>query len=284
MNLRNLERIQERDDRGGGFPLGILFLAAISGGAIVIAVVTTLDRAAPPAQSEADPLAQLVAQKKLELAPAGEVKDDSVTFPSLLSDRAAPTTAMATVKDQRGRMIKKPLVDTSAPSDNLALELPRVSQPVGDLLGSTMVTQDPKDDLVTMARARTDGVGDAEPAPVGREGGYEIQVASFQTPADADAFVLELRNRGHQAYRQAAYVPDRGLWHRVRIGPFKHKYAAQTYRKKLEKEERISAFLVDPQKVKRAQQVRQAKLEKRRKKAERAKQRRERMVMRATSQ
>ena len=284
MNLRNLEQIQERDDRRGGFPLGMLFLAAVAGGAIVIAVMTTLERAAPPAQSEADPLAKLLAEKKRGSASAAVVADDNVTFPALLSDHTVPTTAMAAVKDERGRMIARPVTELRAATAAPLVEgLPKVSQPVGDLLGATPVTRVPKDDLLTMAKARTESVAEG-PVPAGRQGGYEIQVASFQASNDADAFVLELRNRGHQAYRQAAYVPDRGLWHRVRIGPFKHKYQAQSYRKKLEKKERISTFLVDPDKVKRAEQVRQAKVDKRRKKAERAKRRRERMMMRASAQ
>jgi cell division septation protein DedD len=100
-------------------------------------------------------------------------------------------------------------------------------------------------------------------APLGSEGGYEIQVASFQNPADADAFVEELRRRGHSAYRQAAYVPERGLWHRVRIGPFKHKYLAQNYQKKLDDDQRIQSFLVDPDKVKRQKAIRDDKQKKR---------------------
>jgi cell division septation protein DedD len=94
----------------------------------------------------------------------------------------------------------------------------------------------------------------------GGDGGYQLQVASFKDQADADHFVEELLKRGHRAYRQPAYVADRGLWHRVRIGPFKTKLAAEKYKADFDRRERMSAFLVDPEKVKRQEELRQSKL------------------------
>ncbi len=92
------------------------------------------------------------------------------------------------------------------------------------------------------------------------DGGYQVQVASFQNQADAEKFVEDLRRRGHRAFRQPANVPGRGLWHRVRVGPFKTKYAATLYQRKLEKQERISALVIDPDKVEQQQKIRAAKL------------------------
>src|SRR5690606_32334645 len=111
-----------------------------------------------------------------------------------------------------------------------------------------------------------------------------IQVASFRSPDDADGFVTELRKRGHRAYRQAAYVPERGLWHRVRIGPFKSRFEAQQYQQKLEAAERISTFLVDPEKVRRQEEIRNAKQAARDKKAERRRKRAEAAKMAAQKQ
>src|SRR5690606_10822234 len=139
----------------------------------------------------------------------------------------------------------------------------------------TTVTEEPKDDLGQIAKAQSSGNDATELAPMGSEGGHEIQVASFRNPGDADAFVDELRKRGHRAYRQAAYVPDRGLWHRVRIGPFKSRYGAQQYQQELEAAERISTFLVDPEKVRRQAEIRDAKQAARDRKAERRRKRAE---------
>ena len=85
----------------------------------------------------------------------------------------------------------------------------------------------------------------AELAPSGMEGGFQLQVASYRDQADADKLVEDLRKRGHRAFRQAAYVPERGLWQRVRIGPFKNKFEAVEYKAKFERAERLTPFLVD---------------------------------------
>ncbi len=261
MNFRNIDQIQEESDRRG-LPLATLFLSALAGGALVVAAMTSFDREAPATESEVDPLAELLERSKQEGQPAARVADEHVTFPKILSDDGKPTTALAAVKDERGRMLElsaRPELTEPPPAEGL----PSTEQPVGDLLSATRVTTDPNDQLGQLARSRISTGEEGEMAPPGSEGGYEIQVASFQNPADADAFVEELRRRGHSAYRQAAYVPERGLWHRVRIGPFKHKYLAQNYQKKLDDEQRIQSFLVDPDKVKRQKDIRDAKLKKR---------------------
>ena len=128
------------------------------------------------------------------------------------------------------------------------------------------MTTEPKDQLTSLAATASEMDDDAEMAPAGSDGGYQIQVASFKQASDADAFVADLRKRGHHAFRQAAYVRGRGLWHRVRIGPFKTKFQAVQYKHQFEKSERVSPFVVDPQKVKRAEEIREAKLAIRRKK------------------
>lgn len=280
MNLRNLEDIQENDARSGGLPLGTLFLAAIAGGALVVVVMMGLERKTTPTQSQGDPLEQLVQSARKNPPPSAmTVGERQVTFPQILSDRSAPTTALAVVKDERGRLreseasassdLSEPEVPPPTPND----KLPTRVLPVGDLLSRTPVTAAPKDDLTQIAKQQTANAEGGEMAPMGFEGGFEIQVASFRESADADAFVTELRKRGHRAYRQAAYVPERGLWHRVRVGPFKSRYEAQQYQQKLEAAERISTFLVDPDKVKRQQEIREAKEKARDAKAQRAKKR-----------
>ncbi len=266
MNVRNLEQIQEESGRRG-LPLGTLFLSALAGGALVVTLMMSLERDEPPTESERDPLAALLEQSTEEGSkPPLVVSDQQVTFTKILSDDGTPTTAMAAVKDERGRLLEQtPAVPKSEGIVPGSEALPKKALPAGDLLSATTVTTDPQDELSQLAHQQV-ADGEGEMAPLGAEGGYEIQVASFQNPADADAFVAELRKRGHSAYRQAAYVPERGLWHRVRIGPFKYKYKAQIYQQKLDKEERISSFLVDPDKVKRQKAIRDAKLHAREKK------------------
>jgi cell division septation protein DedD len=101
-----------------------------------------------------------------------------------------------------------------------------------------------------MTRAATDAAQiavAAEPtAPVGHEGGYQLQVSSFRTQAEADQFAAQLRARSHKAYVVEAHVPGRGTWFRVRIGPFPSQQAAASYRSGFEGREHVVPFLVTP--------------------------------------
>ncbi len=262
VNVRNLEQIHEDDPRRRGSRLATLLLASLGGAALVVVGVMSAKRAGPPRQSGQDPLAALVASSKNESQPAGQVDDEDVTFPGILSDQENPTTALAAVKDERGRLIgtNDPLAQPLATAPPVAADrLPVVPLPAGTLLSSTPVTKDPKDSLTQLA-TEVSKVDDKYLAPPGAEGGFQIQVASFKKQEDAEAFVDDLRKRGHSAFRQAAYVPDRGLWHRVRVGPFKSRYQAELYKKKFEKNERVSPYVVDPHKVKLADEIRAARM------------------------
>jgi DedD protein len=275
VNIRNLDQIQESDAPRSGFSFGTLLLSAIACGALVVAAVSAFDRNAAPTVAEADPLKELLAEVSSRPAiPAAVVAPEQVTFPRLLSDGKTPTTALAAVRDEAGRLVAGAggAVVVAEPMPGVAAEVAgalantandlmrRAPLPAGDLLSGTTVTQDPKDNLSQLTKRQGDFDASAGMAPLGEQGGHEIQVASFQNAVEADAFVEELRKRGHRAYRQAAYVPERGLWHRVRIGPFKTSYEAKRYQATFEKQERVSTFLIDPEKIKRQEEIRDAKL------------------------
>ena len=268
VNVRNLEQIQEQDAHGAS-RLGALILGSLATAAIVTAFVVVTRKGGPPAVSSADPLAALVASAQNE-PPAERLQGQDVRFPGVLSDNERPTTALAAVKDERGRLVVQPPPSGSVTPPPATERLPVVPLPVGTLLGATPVTTTPKDPLTAMAADASRVPDDAELAPPGSDGGFQLQVASFKDQNEADKLVDDLRRRGHRAFRQAAYVPARGLWHRVRIGPFKNRFEANRYKGEFERNERMSPFLVDPAKVKQAEEqraVRVAAEEKRRKKA-----------------
>lgn len=49
---------------------------------------------------------------------------------------------------------------------------------------------------------------------------YFLQAGSFQTEAEADNLKAKLALLGMEAVIQTASLPDTGVWHRVRVGPF----------------------------------------------------------------
>lgn len=268
VNVKNLEQIQESDPSRPPSRLAALVLASLAGTALVLAAVMMTGPGDAIEQSKEDPLADLVQKAKNSGTPAHQLDASDVTFPTLLSDGDSPTTALAAVKDERGNLVKNvETLDLAAAPPPATDRLPVVPLPAGTLLSASPVTTEPKDDLSKLAvAAAEERANAAAPAPPGADTGYQIQVASFKEQADADAFAAELRKRGHEAFRVAAMIPGRGLWHRVRVGPFKTKYQAVLYAKKFERSERVAPFVVDPDKVKQAEEIRQRKLEARVKK------------------
>jgi cell division septation protein DedD len=261
VNVRNLEQIQEQDSARPS-RIGTLLLVSLAGAAVVSAFVMMSKKGGAPARSTQDPLAALVADAKKPGTPAEALDGKDVSFPRILSDGATPTTALAAVKDERGRLVKREALDPSAalappPAHD---RLPVVPLPVGTLLNASPVITSPRDSLTDLAASAAAAKTDTELAPEGMEGGFQLQVASFKEQGDADRAVEDLRKRGHRAFRQAAHVPDRGLWHRVRVGPFKTKLEALKYKERFERTERIAPFLVDPDKVKQVEEQRAARL------------------------
>ncbi|MEZ0232602.1 MAG: SPOR domain-containing protein [Methylophilaceae bacterium] len=49
---------------------------------------------------------------------------------------------------------------------------------------------------------------------------YFLQAGAFQTEQEADNMKAKLALLGMEAIVQTATIPDKGVWHRVRVGPF----------------------------------------------------------------
>ena len=50
---------------------------------------------------------------------------------------------------------------------------------------------------------------------------YYLQAGSFSNAEDADKLKAKLAMLGMEANVQIATIPDKGIWHRVRLGPYK---------------------------------------------------------------
>lgn len=264
VSLRNLDQIQENEPRRSASRVAALLLGSVGVGALV--AVTVMGARGPNvSRPDADALEDLVKKGRSSSAvPAERLERQDVTFPAILSDEGEPTTALAAVKDERGRLSEP----SQGPDPTTAQALPPPPEdrlpvtplPAGSLLSSTSATLVPRDPLTSLASKMSSPGSPEQSAPPGTDGKFQIQVASFRGLQEAEHFAQQLQRRGHRAHRVAALVPGRGLWHRVRIGPFENKYEAEQYRKKLERQERMGTFVVDPEKVRRAEEARAEKL------------------------
>ena len=260
-SVRNLEQIQENDG-GTGTPRGVtILLVALGAGCIVFAGLALGGKRGSGTGQKVDPLGELVIQQGKGTSTAQRPTDLSsrdVTFPGILSDESSPTTALAAVKGQQpakpstpeGAIVLARPAGTDEPpappppTDRLAV----VPLPAQNVLEASPVVTRPRDALTRAANDAAQVASSSLPAsPPGKEGGYQLQVSSFRTQAEAEQFAVQLRARSHKAYVLEAHVPNRGTWYRVRIGPFPSQHAAASYRVGFEGREHVVPFIVQPQ-------------------------------------
>lgn len=269
-SLRDIDNIQEKDADGSG-KLGSLILASIGTACVVFAAVALLRRPAPAHAKAADPLDDLLARQPAATA-RRELSASDVTFPQILSDDDKPTTALAAIQGPgaAGSATTPPFVlPPGSPTVPPAAgdRLPVVPMPAQRVLGASPVVTEPRDALTAAARDQASAATSGPMAEPGHAGAFVLQVASFKTEGEAQSFSNVLRQRGHHAYVEAATIAGRGVWHRVRVGPFKHGREANKYRTEFEAKEHIVPFVIEAEKEKRLAEARE--IEKRQREAKR---------------
>jgi DedD protein len=258
--IRNLENLQEDDDERK-MPPGVTVTLLVLGGACIVFGAFALGGRSSQSQGpKADPLGDLVSHHGMLPAAATsthltvDLAPRDVTFPQMLSDDDRPSTALAAV-----RMGTSPASPPSPPTQPPPAtdRLPVVPLPAQSVLEASPIVTRPRDALTKAASdaAQINGAAaTGDTAPAGHDGGYQLQVSSFRTQGEAQAFADQLRARGHKAYVVEAHVPDRGTWYRVRVGPFGSQHAAATYRASFEEREHVVPFIVPPETVAKRQQ------------------------------
>lgn len=258
--IRNLDQLQESDEERKTPRVVTAAFVMLGGACIVFAALALGGRRSKTDVPKADPLGDLVTQQRAHAAASASTRPTDlstrdVTFPGILSDGDKPTTALAAVRGDGARRDPGALLPGASRESDLALahpppasdRLPVVPLPAQNVLEASPVVTRPRDALT---RAASDSGQIVTPAtaaaPSGKEGGYQLQVSSFRTQAEADAFSNQLRARGHKAYTVEANVPGRGKWFRVRIGPFSSQVQAANYRATFEAREHVVPFIVPP--------------------------------------
>lgn len=239
-SVRNLERIQEKDDQPR-MPRAVSIALLVLGGAcVVLSAMALSGKKSGDAAGKNDPLGELVAQKgKPSQVKSSDIGAQDVTFPSILSDQNKPTTALAAL----GGRSATPVPSSPPPPTDV---LPVVPLPAQNVLQASPVVTRPRDDLTKAADQIEASAENKTAAPAGHLGGYQLQVSSFKTRGEADAFAQQLRVRGHKAYVVEANVTGRGTWYRVRVGPFATQASASSYRSSFETKEHVVPFVVPP--------------------------------------
>jgi cell division septation protein DedD len=248
MAMRDLEQIRERDD-GAGRRLGLYALGTVAAAGLVFAVGAFVSDRADAADGPAqDPLARLDAMEGLSAAPAvaaapPPVARETLTFPVALTEdqdaRPEVDQALAAAGAEAEALAALPSLREEA-----AIAVPPSLPAAVAAGGAGRFFARPEGDALA-ARAPTPPRADAPaPARAGSEGAYTVQVISYETREEADAFAAALRLRGHRAFVTTADLPGRGRHFRVRIGPFDALPQAEAYRDSFEASERMATIVV----------------------------------------
>lgn len=254
--MRDLERLEERNEDSAQRQIGVLVLAALVIVGLVVGMGSLFEEANDTAPAKNDPLADLAIAAALQgegvasTDPADEtqqevrveVERERLLFPQVLEaaeDRPEVEAALAAAAAELAH--PEPLMQR--PAADVAMRPLSENGPSPATAGYATITEGVSAKVLT-AREAAGTDANREVAPMGRDGKYTLQVISYQTQAEADAFAKSLRERGHKAFVMSAEVADRGVFYRVRIGPFESKREAESYRRSFETEERMNTIVI----------------------------------------
>ncbi len=264
--VRGLRALQEEPEEGGlrRWVATLLGASVLSAAAVTFAVA--FGDEAQDAAAEADPLAALA---QLDAQAAGptqkpapkeasssgskrvpQVDPAELSFPDALLDapRTTADVALAPLGETRPEVAvtmaaaeaELQALDAEAQDEAQARPLPAAALASGEAAQLGRVAAE--DPLVAGALPRL--AAGTDPAPQGRPGRYVLQVASYPSPDEAEAFAQALRRHGHPAFVQQAEVPERGPTWRVQIGPFDYLGQARRYAQRFEATEAIHPVVV----------------------------------------
>jgi len=82
-----------------------------------------------------------------------------------------------------------------------------------------------------------------EPAKAEGKGRYTLQLSSFQSRAEADAFMAEIKKAGYTPTVAEANVEGKGTWFRVRLGGYASYDEAMAAKAEFESKQKIIAYV-----------------------------------------
>jgi DedD protein len=268
--MRDLELIQERtEDDSPGRKAAMLGMAGLSTVALVFAMGVVLGGGSSEADEarDEDPLAALAAVMPAEEPEHATEPESAASAPSESSLAAGEVSFHGQLTDDRPEVeaalaaaaAEQQMLDTRAAKElgtNVSangMQIPSAAfgEPVPVARAPIAVTSAataPAGDIARVPNSNSIPEG-VRHASTGHDGAFTLQVASYRTQEEATIFAEALRARGHSAYTARADLPGRGIYFRVRVGPFESRVGAERYRATFEREEAMNSYVVDSARV-----------------------------------
>ncbi|MEC9466282.1 MAG: SPOR domain-containing protein, partial [Myxococcota bacterium] len=169
-------------------------------------------------------LGMMVGKKTAESAsasPAGltlaEIEEARSMREDLKFYRSLTEASKAVVK---APPVAAPAPEPTAPKPTVPAAAPELPKPAAGLNEPETRSQEAQPSIRS-ALSRLSRESPIESAPVA--GGYTVQVSSFPSLEEAEAYQSTLVRKGYSPYIVSANLPGRGTWFRVRMGHYAEK-------------------------------------------------------------
>jgi DedD protein len=159
-------------------------------------------------------------------------EEPKLSFYDDLTKETAPLGSginLAPVEDKEVVVVTQPPIDLP--------DQPIVKKEAMDV--ATVVEEATQKNLAT-AVAGTSG---SEMPKVVSNGSHAVQIGSFGAAGDAIALKQKMLDKEYPAFVVEADLGKKGLWYRVRIGPYANSAAAKSAQELLEKKEQLKGFI-----------------------------------------
>jgi cell division septation protein DedD len=229
--------------------------------ALLSAVAIAMQRASGPAAPSDDPLAALAhaAADAPQGAPYIKAPDPAamdvsqLSFPGALADtedRPEVVAALKAAEAEQAALLESTGGAQSRSDHSRVAEVlmpqamvAHVPAAVAAASGGRSLRKAARQDPLMAAAIRAQSPK-GPVAPEGRQGDFTLHVISYERSEVARGFASGLRARGHPAFVVSGDVPERGRSYRVRIGPFRTRAQAETYRRRFEIEEHMNTVVL----------------------------------------
>ncbi len=163
----------------------------------------------------------------------------------LMSDRGSGLPHEASGNDETG--------ETTATSSDEPGELPEFTYHESlrkeGAPGREIPIKDKETDKTESSRGGSVAVGPVRAPPESKGGkaasrGYFVQVSSFREEERAKAFAEHLKKRGYPAEVVSKVIMNKGIWYRVRMGPYGNETEANQKAAEIKESEKVSPFVI----------------------------------------
>jgi len=177
-----------------------------------------------------------------EMASAAGQKLEEFTFYKTLSDKTEKTVSIDLKPRQASEENKGAMKQAPGESPKAGALLPPQEEKKADLRIEKKPSSSTAKENVPQ---RPQALSKKEPAAASSTSKlrYTLQIASYQEKQMAEDEVKNMKKRGYAAFIASSDIPGKGMWHRVRLGSFLNKAAAEKLQKTLHAKEGISSMI-----------------------------------------